>query len=181
MAHTPTASDALWMGVPLLTWSGRCFASRVCGSLLRSAGMHDPVTGAPEEFVARAVHFATAGKGELEVIRSRIIASRETCTLFDVANLSRSLEDLCRQMRSDYLAGNLPQPRLAGLDSYFEIGVAQDHEIREMGALTGYECFYRAQLARRHYHHPVDPDGRLWSGSEENEVKPAKRVQPKAA
>jgi len=175
-AHT-TASDALWMGVPVLTWSGRCFASRVCGSLLRSAGMPDLVTSTPEEFIARAVHLATTGKGELEIIRHRIIANRETCTLFDVAKLSRSLEDLYRQMRSDYLAGNLPQPRLANLDSYFEIGVTQDHEIREMGALTDYEGFYKAQLARRHYHHPMDPDGRLWSGAEEAEAKPAKRAK----
>ena len=41
-AHT-TASDALWMGVPVLTLSGRCFASRVCGSLVRAAGLPDLV------------------------------------------------------------------------------------------------------------------------------------------
>ena len=41
-AHT-TASDALWMAVPVLTWSGRSFASRVCGSLVRSAGLPELV------------------------------------------------------------------------------------------------------------------------------------------
>lgn len=178
-AHT-TASDALWMGVPVLTWSGRCFSSRVCGSLLRSAGLPDLVTETPEEFVSRAIHLAGAGKGELEVIRARLIANRDTCTLFDVAKLSRALEGLYRQMRDDYRSGNLPQPRLTNLDSYFEIGVSQDHEIREMGALTDYDGFYKAQLARRHYHHPMAPDGRLWTGAEEAEAKPA-LPKPKAA
>jgi protein O-GlcNAc transferase len=36
-AHT-TASDALWMGLPVVTNTGRSFASRVAGSLLRAVG-----------------------------------------------------------------------------------------------------------------------------------------------
>jgi predicted O-linked N-acetylglucosamine transferase (SPINDLY family) len=178
-AHT-TASDALWMAVPVLTWSGRCFASRVCGSLLRSAGLPDLVCETPDDFVARAIHLAGAGRGELEIVRQRLIANRDTCTLFDVAKLSRSLEDLYRQMRADYIGGNLPQPRLANLDAYFEIGVAQDHEVREIGALTDYDGFYRAQLARRHYHHPMDADGRLWVGEEKSDA-PRMRAKRKAA
>ncbi|HOZ29180.1 MAG TPA: hypothetical protein PK080_17570, partial [Hyphomonadaceae bacterium] len=179
-AHT-TASDALWMGVPVLTWSGRSFSSRVCGSLLRSAGLADLVTETPEEFTARAIHLAGQGRGELEVIRARLLANRDTCTLFDVAKLSRSLEALYRQMRDDYRSGNLPQPNLTNLDNYFEIGVTQDHELREMGALTDYDGFYKAQLARRHYHHPMEADGRLWTGAEEAEAKPAALAKPKAA
>jgi hypothetical protein len=177
-AHT-TASDALWMGVPVLTWSGRCFSSRVCGSLLRSAGMPDLVTETPEDFVARAIHLSGEGRGELEVIRARVAANRDTSTLFDVAKLSRSLEDLYRQMRDEYLSGGLPSPRLANLEAYFEIGVAQDHEAREMGAVTDYDGFYKALLARRHYHQPMDADGRLWTGAEEGERKPP-RSRPKA-
>lgn len=175
-AHT-TASDALWMGVPVLTWSGRCFASRVCGSLLRSAGLPDMVCETPEEFVARGIHLSGAGRGELEIIKARLLANRDTCTLFDVAKLSRSLEGLYRQMRDEYLSGSMPQPRLTNLESYFEIGIAQDHEIREMGAVTDYEGFYRAQLARRHYHHRMEADGRLWAGEEQPEPKPVSRVR----
>lgn len=179
-AHT-TASDALWMGVPVLTWAGRCFSSRVCGSLLTAAGLADLVTETPEEFVTRAIHLAGQGRGELEVIRARLLATRDTCTLFDVAKLSRSLEALYRQMRDDYLSGNLPQPNLTNLEAYFEIGVAQDHETREMGAVTDYNGFYQAHLARRHYHHPMPADGRLWSGAEQAEAKPATKTKRQAA
>jgi hypothetical protein len=168
------------MAVPVLTWSGRCFASRVCGSLLRSAGLPDLVCETPDDFVARAIHLAGAGRGELELIRQRLIANRDTCTLFDVAKLSRALEELYLQMRADYIAGNLPRPRLSNLDAYFDIGVAQDHEVREIGALTDYEGFYRAQLARRHYHHPMDADGRLWAGEEKPDAQRV-RAKPKAA
>ena len=179
-AHT-TASDALWMGVPVLTWSGRCFSSRVCGSLLTAAGLADLVTETPEEFVERAIHLAGQGRGELEVIRARLLSTRDTCTLFDVAKLSRSLEALYRQMRDDYRSGNLPQPNLTNLEAYFEIGVAQDHETREMGAVTDYNGFYQAHLARRHYHHPMPADGRLWSGAEQAEAKPATKAKRQAA
>ena len=179
-AHT-TASDALWMGVPVLTWSGRCFASRVCGSLLRSAGLPEMVCETPEAFVSRAIHLAGKGRGELDIVRQRLIANRDTCTLFDVAKLSRGLEDLYRQMRADHISGNLPQPNLANLDAYFDIGVAQDHELREMGALTDYEGFYGAQLARRHYHHPMAADGRLWTGEEAPEPVARGLTRPKAA
>lgn len=178
-AHT-TASDALWMGVPVLTWSGRCFASRVCGSLLRAAGRPDLVCDTPEDFVSRAIHLSGAGRGELEIIQARVLANRDTSTLFDVAKLSRHLEDLYRQMRDEYMAGEMPQPRLTNLDAYFEIGVALDHETREMGAVSDYDEFYRAQLARRHYHHPMEPDGRLWAGEEKPEA-PARKTRPKAA
>jgi predicted O-linked N-acetylglucosamine transferase (SPINDLY family) len=179
-AHT-TASDALWMSVPVLTWSGRCFASRVCGSLLRSAGLPDMVCDTPEEFVSRAIHLAGTGRGELEIIKQRLIANRDTCTLFDVAKLSRALEDCYRQMRADYISGNLPQPNLNNLDAYFDIGVAQDHELREIGALTDYEGFYRAQLGRRHYHHPLAADGRLWDGEERPDVPQRAQAKPRAA
>ncbi|MBX9698653.1 MAG: O-linked N-acetylglucosamine transferase, partial [Acetobacteraceae bacterium] len=53
-AHT-TASDALWMGVPVLTVPGRGFAARVCASLVRAAGLPDFVCLTPEDYVARAI------------------------------------------------------------------------------------------------------------------------------
>ncbi|MBF0212994.1 MAG: tetratricopeptide repeat protein, partial [Magnetococcales bacterium] len=57
-AHT-TASDALWMGVPILTLAGLSFASRVCGSLVRSAGLGELVCDSAEAYVERAVELGT--------------------------------------------------------------------------------------------------------------------------
>ena len=53
-AHT-TASDALWMGVPVLTVRGRGFASRVCASLVTAAGLPEMICERQEDYVERAV------------------------------------------------------------------------------------------------------------------------------
>ncbi|HVY89160.1 MAG TPA: hypothetical protein VG942_09855, partial [Hyphomonadaceae bacterium] len=156
-------------------------ASRVCGSLLKAHGMGDMVCETQEEFVSRAIHYATKGRGEIEILKARALANRDVSDLFDVAKLSRGLEGLYRQMCEEYRAGNLPQPNLANLDSYFEIGVALDHEMREMAAVSDYDEFYRSLLARRHYQQPMQADGRLWSGAEQPEVRPVAKARRQAA
>ena len=53
------ASDALRMGLPLLTLSGESFASRMAGSLLAEIGLPEGITTTPAEYIERAVAFAT--------------------------------------------------------------------------------------------------------------------------
>ena len=55
-AHT-TASDALLMGLPVLTVSGQCFASRVAGSLLHERGMDDLVVNSLEKYEEKAISY----------------------------------------------------------------------------------------------------------------------------
>src|SRR5204862_4332652 len=52
-AHA-TASDALWMGLPMITCAGQTFAGRVAGSLLRAIGMPDLVASTLEDYEATA-------------------------------------------------------------------------------------------------------------------------------
>ncbi|NBQ88364.1 MAG: tetratricopeptide repeat protein, partial [Betaproteobacteria bacterium] len=52
-AHT-TASEALWMGLPLLTLRGRSFASRVASSLLHAVELPQLVTTTLEDYEALA-------------------------------------------------------------------------------------------------------------------------------
>ncbi len=56
-AHT-TASDALWAGCPVLTMAGETFVSRVAGSLLRTIGLSELVTGSLEDYQATALRLA---------------------------------------------------------------------------------------------------------------------------
>ncbi|WP_066773223.1 tetratricopeptide repeat protein [Candidatus Viadribacter manganicus] len=165
-AHT-TASDALWMGVPVLTYAGRSFASRVCASLVRAAGAPELITTSPDAFIKRAIALATTDQLGLKALRQRLTANRDTCTLFDIDGLARNLEGLYAQMAGDYRAGHLPKPNTANLDAYLDIGVNIDHDSIEIGAASDYHGVYRAALAVRHYNTPMQADGRLWT---ENDI-----------
>jgi predicted O-linked N-acetylglucosamine transferase (SPINDLY family) len=158
-AHT-TASDALWMGVPVLTFPGRSFASRVCGSLVRSAGLPDLVCASAEEFIDRAVALGRDPK-TLRRHRETLLANRDSSILFDTPLLVRQLEGLYGQMWQAHEQGALPQPDLANLDVYLEVGSAVDHDATEMQTLRDYQGWWREKLEQRHRFRPIAPDRRL--------------------
>ena len=162
-AHT-TASDALWMGVPVLTVSGRSFASRVCGSLARAAGTPELVCATPDEYVALAVALGR-DPARLGALRARLEAGRATCVLFDTPGLVRSLEALYQGMWQDCLSGRLPRPDLANLDAYLEVGNQAEHEEREVQSIPDYLGWWRERLARRARFRPLPPDRRLVDAS----------------
>ena len=95
--------------------SGKSFASRVCGSLVRSAGLPELVCETPEDFVRRAVALA-GDPAAIAALKSRLEAGRDNCTLFDTPLLARRLEALYRSMCADYRRGDLPRPDLSNLD-----------------------------------------------------------------
>ena len=160
-AHT-TASDALWMAVPVLTLSGRSFPSRVCGSLVRAAGLPELVCDRPEDYVERAVALGN-DRATVKAYKARLEAGRDTCLLFDTEKLVGALEALYRGMCAEHQRGATPRPDLTGLDAYLAVGIDHDHEAQEMLAAADYHGFYRAQLARRHTARPIPPDSRLWT------------------
>ncbi len=163
-AHT-TASDALWMGVPVLTLSGRCFASRVCGSLVRSAGLPDLVTTSPEDYVARAIALA-ANPGVIAAYKTALRANRDTCQLFNTDSLVAHLENLYRSLCDAHSKGLTPQPDLANLDAYFDAGIDHDHDGQEVIKIADYHGMYRAKLKRIHLARPLHRDDRLWRESD---------------
>lgn len=160
-AHT-TASDALWTGVPVLTLSARSFASRVCGSLVRSAGLPDLVCTSVDEYVRRAVELANSPE-KIQAYKTTLKANRDTCTLFDTDKLTQSLEALYFQMCDDYRCGNLPRPDLTNLDAYFEAGIEHDHDAVELLTVADYHGLYRSRLANLHLTRPIPPDNRIWT------------------
>jgi protein O-GlcNAc transferase len=89
-AHT-TASDALWMGLPLVTVCGAPFASRVAASLLTSLGLAELITQSPAEYLALALRLAR-DPVLLGAIRDKLATNRDTSPLFDVQRFTRHLE-----------------------------------------------------------------------------------------
>ncbi|MES1174023.1 MAG: hypothetical protein ABUL62_06810 [Myxococcales bacterium] len=162
-AHT-TASDALWSGVPLLTLSGRSFASRVCGSLVRAAGLPELICETAADFVETAVRYGN-DRAALQPLRARLRAGRDSSTLFDMPGLVRSLEGLYEAMWQAHESGSLPRPDLRNLDLYLEVGSKQALDAIEVQALPDaeYRQHWLERLARRHQHRPIDTDSRLIS------------------
>ncbi len=159
-AHT-TAADAMWMGVPVLTLPGRSFASRVCGSLVRAAGLEELVCATPEEYIARAVAFGR-DRTKLSSLNQRLAAGRDSCLLFDVPQLVRHLEGLFRQMWQEFEDGKLPRPDLRNLDVYHEVGLELDLEGMELLDDGAYRALYMENLAARNDFYPIAADNRFW-------------------
>jgi protein O-GlcNAc transferase len=91
-AHT-TASDALRMGLPLLTCVGKSFSSRVAASLLGAVGLSELVTTSLESYEAIAVALAK-NPDMLSQIRRKLIANTSESSIFDSAKISRLIEYL---------------------------------------------------------------------------------------
>jgi protein O-GlcNAc transferase len=105
-AHT-TASDALWMGCPVLTVAGQTFASRVAGSLLRTIGLPELITTSLQEYEQMALRLA--GEPDLLAnLRARLQSNRATSGLFDGGQFARGLEQAYIAMWDIYTSGNQP-------------------------------------------------------------------------
>ena len=158
-SHT-TAADALWMGLPVVTFAGRSFASRVCASLVHAAGIGELACDSREHYAATALALAN-NRPALDALKRRLAETRSTCRLFDTPKLVRELEHAYRGMAEDYESGRLPTPNLDNLLHYHEIGVALS--VGEL-ADADYLGAYAHELGRRHAISPLHPDGRAWEG-----------------
>lgn len=107
-AHT-TTSDALWVGLPVLTCLGPAFASRVAASLLRAADLPELVTHSLDEYKARALSLAT-NPSELVRLRERLQHEGHSSPLFDTPRFARSIESAYRTMMDRWRMGLPPEP-----------------------------------------------------------------------
>ena len=95
-AHT-LASDALWQGLPVVTCTGRTFASRVATSLLHNVGVPELATADLAEYEALALRLARDA-GATQAIRQRLRDGRATAALFNTGQLARDIEKAYREM-----------------------------------------------------------------------------------
>ncbi|MEK8048919.1 tetratricopeptide repeat protein [Ideonella sp. DXS22W] len=86
-----TASDALWMGLPIVTWSGRTYISRMAGSLLTAAGLPDLVTDSLAEYEKLAIRIGRE-PARAASYRRYLDEHGRSSPLFDVPRLVRDIE-----------------------------------------------------------------------------------------
>jgi protein O-GlcNAc transferase len=111
-AHT-TASDSLWMGVPVLTLTGQTFAGRVATSLLHAVGLPQLCTASFAEYAAQARRLAQA-PGELSALKAHLERGRRTFGLFDAAAYTRDLEAAYEAAWARHVLGKPPTMLVVG-------------------------------------------------------------------
>jgi len=100
-AHT-TCSDALWMGIPVLSCVGDTFAARVAGSLLNTLKLTELITHSLQDYEEKALFFAT-NPIILTSIKKKILDNNATSALFDTELFARSLENIYQSMFKRHL------------------------------------------------------------------------------
>jgi hypothetical protein len=106
-AHT-TASDALWVGLPLVTCAGRTFTGRVAGSLLYAVDLGELVTHTLADYEALTLRLAQNPR-ELNAVRAKLEQNRRTTPLFDIERTTRNLEAAYLHMARLRAAGKSPE------------------------------------------------------------------------
>jgi len=105
-AHT-TASDALRMGLPVLTCIGSSFASRVAASLLNAVNLPELITTTQEQYESLAIELATKPE-KLEIIKDKLAKNLPTAPLYDTPLFTRHLESAYLTMYDRYQQGLEP-------------------------------------------------------------------------
>jgi len=106
-AHT-TASEALWVGVPVVTVRGRSFAQRVAASALHTVGLDELACSDVASYRALALELA-ADPARRAALRGHLVAQRTASPLFDGAAFARDIEALFERMWARATAGKAPE------------------------------------------------------------------------
>jgi predicted O-linked N-acetylglucosamine transferase (SPINDLY family) len=106
-AHT-TAIDSLKTGVPVLTFPGESFASRVAASLLNAIGLPELIANSPEQYEALAIDLAS-NPDKLGALKASLVAQQTTSPLFDTKGFTKNLEAAYLKMYERYQADLKPE------------------------------------------------------------------------
>jgi protein O-GlcNAc transferase len=94
-----TTTEALWQGVPVLTYAGDRWVARTSASLLRAAGLDDWVVRDEDDLLAKASALArdAATPARLAALRAGMRPRLAASAACDTAGLCRALERIYRQ------------------------------------------------------------------------------------
>jgi predicted O-linked N-acetylglucosamine transferase (SPINDLY family) len=100
-----TASNALWMGVPILTKRGQSYTSRMASSLLHSIGLPELITTNTKDYLNLAIELATNSK-KLNSIKHKLKENRLQKPLFDTKLFTHNFEEGLEKVYKNYIEGN---------------------------------------------------------------------------
>jgi len=102
-----TASDALKMGLPLLTMIGKSFNSREAASILTSINLPELITNTPEEYEALAIELAS-NPDKLKAIKDKLTSNLSTAPLYDTKLFTKNIESAYTEMYERHHKGLEP-------------------------------------------------------------------------
>ena len=103
-AHT-TASDALWVGLPIITLAGKSLVSRVAGSLLTSINVPELITYNHKDYKNLAIKLCDDRKLYSD-IKSKIKSNKKTAPLFNTERFTKDLENIYMELFNNYKSKN---------------------------------------------------------------------------
>jgi predicted O-linked N-acetylglucosamine transferase (SPINDLY family) len=96
-----TASDALRMGVPVITCLGNSFSSRMCASLLKNIGLPELISTSPVQYEEIAIDLA-CNPTKLLSIKDKLRNVTLSSQLFDTQLFARNLEKAFKKMQANH-------------------------------------------------------------------------------
>ena len=103
-----TSSDALRMGLPVLTRLGNSFASRMGSSILNAINLPELITTSQKEYEALAIELATNPK-KLKAIKDKLAKNLPSAPLYDTPAFTKHLESAYKTMYDRYHEGLKPE------------------------------------------------------------------------
>lgn len=104
--HT-TASDALWAGVPVVTYAGPSFASRVAASLLKDVGLPELACNTLADY-ERQIQALAGDPARRKALQEHLVEARDTAPLFDSTGYTRDFGNLLWAMAERWSQGHAP-------------------------------------------------------------------------
>jgi len=102
-----TASDALKMGLPMITYLGNCYQARMGASIVSALNLPELITHSLEEYEALAIELATNPE-KMQAIKDKLASNLTTAPLYDTKLFTKNLESAYTQMYERYHEGLEP-------------------------------------------------------------------------
>ena len=103
-----TASDALRMGLPVLTLMGESYPSRMASSILTAANLPELITTSVQEYESMAIDFGSYPK-KLKIIKDKLKKNLSESPLFDTPLFTKSLEFSFKEIYKREKNGSKPE------------------------------------------------------------------------
>jgi len=103
-----TASDALWAGLPVLTLSGKSFASRIAASALTAIDLPELITTSVAEYQSKAIELSE-NASMLAHIKNKLRENKLNTRLFDSPGFAKNLENAFSKIYLNLRNGSPPE------------------------------------------------------------------------